>query len=138
MRAFADGRALEPRGDVRGARVRWPRPSRLLEPLELPAGKSPTALRTLGLTTVGELLEHLPRDTPRGAHGRALAPGEQATVLCQVRAIAARPVRRRGMRPLVEATVADATGSDARDVLQPAVAGRALPAGHAARAARQG
>ena len=31
-------------------------------------------------------------------------------MLVEVRAIAQRPVRRRGMRPLVEATVADATG----------------------------
>src|SRR5581483_10986770 len=38
-------------------------------------------------------------------------PGEQATVAVQVRSIAARPVRRRRMRPLVEAVVFDATGS---------------------------
>ena len=41
----------------------------------------------------------------------ALRAGEQATVAVQVRAIGARPVRRRGMRPLVEATVFDGTGS---------------------------
>ena len=46
----------------------------------------------------------------------------------EVRAIAARPVRRRGMKPLVEATVFDETGEHARDVLQPAVAGAALHA----------
>ena len=37
--------------------------------------------------------------------------GETATIVVEVKRIAARPVRRRGMRPLVEATVADATGS---------------------------
>ena len=37
-------------------------------------------------------------------------PGETATVVVEVRAITSRPVRRRGMRPLVEATVADASG----------------------------
>ena len=40
-----------------------------------------------------------------------LVPGETATVVVEVRSIASRPVRRRGMRPLVEATVADGSGS---------------------------
>ena len=40
----------------------------------------------------------------------ALAPGEQATVVVEVRSITSRSVRRRGMRPLVEAVVADGTG----------------------------
>ena len=35
---------------------------------------------------------------------------EVATVLVEVRAISSRPVRRRGMKPLVEATVNDASG----------------------------
>src|SRR5579875_529421 len=39
-----------------------------------------------------------------------LRPGESATVIVEVRAIAARPVRRHGMRPLVEAIVADGSG----------------------------
>ena len=37
-------------------------------------------------------------------------PGETASVVVEVRSIRSRPVRRRGMRPLVEATVADETG----------------------------
>ncbi len=110
MRAFAERRALS-REEMFAAAVRWPRPERLLEPLALPAGKLADAMRTLGLTTVGELLEHLPRDSREARTVAALAPGEQATVAVQVRAIAARPVRRRGMRPLVQATVFDATGS---------------------------
>jgi ATP-dependent DNA helicase RecG len=37
-------------------------------------------------------------------------PDETATVIVEVRSISSRPVRRRGMKPLVEAVVADATG----------------------------
>ena len=110
MRAFADSRALS-HDEMRAAAVGWPRPTRLLEELELPAGKFADGMRTLGLTTVGELLEHLPRDSREARTVAALAPGEQATVAVQVRSISARPVRRRGMRPLVQATVHDPTGS---------------------------
>src|SRR6185503_14626753 len=63
-----------------------------------------------GLGTVGDLLEHLPRDTGEARTVATLVPGETATVLVEVRSITSRPVRRRGMKPLVEATVADATG----------------------------
>ena len=110
MRAFAsNGRWSGP--EMIAAPLRWPRPARLREPLELPAGKLADGMRTLGLKTVGDLLEHLPRDSREARTVSALRPGEQATVAVQVRAIGARPVRRRGMRPLVEATVLDATGS---------------------------
>ncbi|MEA2140233.1 MAG: ATP-dependent helicase RecG [Solirubrobacteraceae bacterium] len=110
LRAFAERRALS-REEMFAAAVRWPRPERLREPLGLPAGKLADGMQTLGLTTVGELLEHLPRDSREARTVADLAPGEQATVAVQVRAISARPVRRRGMRPLVQATVHDATGS---------------------------
>jgi ATP-dependent DNA helicase RecG len=110
LRAFAGQRALS-REEMFAAAVRWPRPERLREPLGLPAGKLADGMQTLGLTTVGELLEHLPRDSREARTVADLAPGEQATVAVQVRAISARPVRRRGMRPLVQATVHDATGS---------------------------
>ena len=100
-------------------------------------GKLAEGLEALGLTSVGALLEHLPRDSREARTVAALKAGEQATVAVQVRRIAARAVRRRGMKPLVEATVFDVTGNDARDVLQPAVAGAALRAGDAAGAARQ-
>jgi ATP-dependent DNA helicase RecG len=69
------------------------------------------ALEVLGLRTVGELLEHLPRASREARTVRDLIVGEQATVAVEVRAIAARPVRRRRMKPLVEAVVFDATGS---------------------------
>jgi ATP-dependent DNA helicase RecG len=93
------------------APVRWPRPSRLREPLKAPTKKAAKGLEALGLYTVGELLEHLPRDSREARTVAELRVGEQATVAVEVRSIAARPVRRRGMRPLVEAWVADATGA---------------------------
>jgi ATP-dependent DNA helicase RecG len=94
------------------APVRWPRPSVLAAALPLPAGgKVAEGAAALGLGTVGDLLEHLPRDVRESRTVAALVPGEQATVSVEVRSIRSRPVRRRGMRPLVEATVFDETGS---------------------------
>jgi ATP-dependent DNA helicase RecG len=110
IRAFAGERALSYE-ELLAARLHWPRPARLHEPLELPHGKLAEGMRALGLSTVGELLEHLPRDSRESRTIAELRPGEQATVAVQVRSIAARPVRRRGMRPLVEASVDDATGT---------------------------
>src|SRR4051794_4068662 len=93
-----------------GAPVRWPRPSALAAPLEVKGDKAHAAAEALGLHTVGDLLAHLPRDRREARTVAALAPGEQATVVVEVRGISSRPGRRRGMRPLVEATVADETG----------------------------
>jgi ATP-dependent DNA helicase RecG len=109
-RAFASTRGLS-RQELIGAPVRWPRPSRLQAPLELPARKMAAGMRALGLLTVGDLLEHLPSDSREARTVAALRAGEQATVAVQVRKIGARAVRRRGMRPLVEAMVLDATGT---------------------------
>jgi ATP-dependent DNA helicase RecG len=109
-RAFASNRPLG-LAELLAAPVRWPRPSRLREPLKAPARKAADGLGSLGLHTVGDLLEHLPRDLREARTVAALRPGEQATVAVQVRAIAARAVRRRKMRPLVEASVFDETGS---------------------------
>ena len=53
---------------------------------------------------------HLPRDRREARAVAELVPGDSATVVVQVRSISSRSVRRRGMRPLVEATVADETG----------------------------
>jgi len=109
-RAFA---SVEGLGEVEllAAPLRWPRPSRLSSPLE-PGGKRIAAgLRALGLETVGELLEHLPVDSREARTVAGLRSGEQATVAVAVRTIAARPVRRARMRPLVEAVVFDASGS---------------------------
>jgi ATP-dependent DNA helicase RecG len=109
-RAFASTRYLS-RQELIGAPVHWPRPSRLLTPLDLPAKKMAAGMRSLGLLTVGDLLEHLPNDSREARTVGALRAGEQATVAVQVRSIAARAVRRRNMRPLVEAKVFDSTGT---------------------------
>jgi ATP-dependent DNA helicase RecG len=108
--AFASARPLDP-DELEAAPVRYPRPSRLTTALKLPGRKAEHAAQTLGLHTVGDLLEHLPRDRREARAVAQLVPGEAATVVVQVRAIASRPVRRRGMRPLVEATVSDESGT---------------------------
>jgi ATP-dependent DNA helicase RecG len=108
--AFASARTLTP-AELLAAPLRTPRSDRLRAPLELPAGKLADGLRTLGIETVGALLEHLPRDRREARAIAQLRAGEQATVAVEVDSIAARPVRRRGMRPLVEATVFDETGA---------------------------
>ena len=107
---FASSRSLSWE-ELIEAPVRWPRPSRLQRTLELPAKKMAAGMRALGLETVGDFLEHLPSDSREARTVAALRAGEQATVAVQVRRIGARAVRRRGMRPLVEATVFDVTGT---------------------------
>lgn len=107
--AFAGGSPLS-REDLRNAPVRWPRPSRLREPLSL-QGKLAKGMEALEISTVGDLLEHLPHDRREARTVATLRAGEQATVAVQVRSIAGRSVRRRGMRGVVEATVSDDTGS---------------------------
>jgi ATP-dependent DNA helicase RecG len=90
---------------------RYPRPSRLQTPLHVSPAKAAAAAERLDLHTVGDLLNHLPRDRQDARTLAELAAGETATVVVEVRSIASRPVRRRGMRPLVEAVVADETGT---------------------------
>jgi ATP-dependent DNA helicase RecG len=107
--AFASVEGLT-REELLLAPVHWPRPSRLKDALDVPPGKMADGLQTLGLTSVGALLEYLPRDSRDARTVRGLRVGEAATVAVQVRTIAARPVRRRGMKPLVQATVFDETG----------------------------
>src|ERR1700730_6675013 len=109
-RAFASRRFLSRQAMI-GAPIRWPRPTRLERPLELPTTKMANGMQALGLATVGALLEHLHSDSREARTVAALRAGEQATVAVQVLSIAMRAVRRRGMRPLVDATVGDASGS---------------------------
>ncbi len=94
-----------------GAAVRWPAPSRLEHPLQAPSGKAADAMLALGLQTIGDLLEHLPRECRQARTIATLRLSEPATVAVEVRSITSRAVRRRGMRPLVEATVADESSS---------------------------
>ena len=107
--AFASSQPLEP-DELASAPVRYPRPSRLATPLRLGGQKAQQAAAALGLETVGGLLEHLPRDRREARSVAELGPGETATVVVEVRSISSRSVRRRGMRPIVEATVGDETG----------------------------
>jgi ATP-dependent DNA helicase RecG len=90
--------------------ARFPRPSRLAESLKVSPAPAAKGAERLGLLTVGDLLEHLPRDRSEARTIGELATDEVATVAVEVRSIRSRPVRRRGMKPLVEATVADQTG----------------------------
>src|SRR5215216_5631708 len=101
-----DGDALRSAGPPR-----YPRPSRLETPLKVTPAKAAAAAERLGLETVGDLLEHLPRDRQSARTIAELAMDEVATVIVQVRSITSRPVRKRGMKPLVTAVVADATGT---------------------------
>jgi ATP-dependent DNA helicase RecG len=107
--AFATPDPIDPAG-LADAPVHYPRPSRLGEPVAFDGPKAQRGADTLGLATVGDLLLHLPRDRREARAVAALEPGDSATVVVQVRSISSRSVRRRGMRPLVEATVADETG----------------------------
>lgn len=90
--AFASSRALEPR-ELEEAPVRYPRPSRLNAPLSFEGPKAEHAAQALGLRTVGDLLDHLPRDRREARAVDELAPGISATVVAEVRSIASRPVR---------------------------------------------
>src|SRR5258708_23820548 len=108
--AFASAEPLAAR-QLRDAPLRWPRPSRLAEPLKAPSKRAAAGLRRLGLENVGDLLAHLPSDSREARTVAGLRAGEPATVTVEVRTIRARPVRRRRMRPLVEASVFDASGS---------------------------
>jgi ATP-dependent DNA helicase RecG len=110
VRAFAAADDLS-REAMLEAAVRWPNPAAWHAELDVPGTKKAQAgAELLGLTTVGALLEHLPRGRQTARTVAALVAGETASVVVEVRSIRSRPVRRRGMRPLVEATVADETG----------------------------
>jgi ATP-dependent DNA helicase RecG len=108
--AFATSDPLE-QSELEAACVRYPRPSRLRAALKFEGAKMQRAAETLGLATVEDLLLHLPRDRREARAVAELLPGDSATVVVQVRSISSRSVRRRGMRPLVEATVADDSGA---------------------------
>ena len=90
---------------------RYPKPSRLHLELRFPGEKAEKAGEKLGLANVGALLDHIPRDRRAARTLAELTPDETATVVVEVRSITSRPVRRRGMKPLVEARVADETGT---------------------------
>jgi ATP-dependent DNA helicase RecG len=108
-RAFAATEELD-RAALEAAPVRWPRPEALQRRVAWKPAPAAEAAEALGISTVGALLEHLPRDTGEARTVGELQLEETATVLVEVRSVRSRPVRRRGMRPLVEAVVGDGTG----------------------------
>lgn len=97
--------------DLLAVGVRWPRPSLLGEPLKL-RGQVAAAAQRLGLSTVGDLLEHVPAGhefRPESSISD-LRAGEEATIEGVVQSIALRPTRRRRLQ-IVEAKVSDSGGS---------------------------
>src|SRR3954451_15753933 len=107
--AFAEPRALSAE-ELWGAPVRTPRAPPPLARLPTTPATAAAAAESIGLETVGDLLQHLPRATGEARTIAELAIDETATVIVEVKSITSRPVRRRGMKPLVEATVSDGTG----------------------------
>ncbi len=111
LRAFASPEPLPEDALAASGPPRYPRPGEALgAPLDVKPAPAAKGAERLGLLTVGDLLEHLPRDRSEARTVAQLVPGETATVVVEVRSITSRAVRRRGMRPLVEAVVADASG----------------------------
>ena len=62
------------------ATARWPRPSRLAQPLAL-KGKTAEAAESLALRSVGDLLEYTPRARREARTVAALDVGDTATVV---------------------------------------------------------
>ena len=110
--AFGTAEPLLP-ADLAGAPLRsYPRPSRLERRLNVTPPRAARGAAALGLTTVGDLLEHLPHRHEDRREARTVAqlvPDEDATVIVEVRSIRKRPARRRRLT-IVEATVFDDTG----------------------------
>ncbi len=109
-RGLGDGAPLSEQQLI-GAPLHWPSEKALAERPTFGGRKANEGAEHLGLISVQALLEHLPRDRREARTVATLVPGEQATVVVEVRSISSRPVRRRGMRPLVEALVVDETGT---------------------------
>jgi ATP-dependent DNA helicase RecG len=89
-----------------------PRPSTLSQPLEITSRRAARAAASIGLETVGDLIEHLPfRHENRETRPiSSLAVGEDATVSAQVLRVTSRHARNRRLA-IVEATVADETSA---------------------------
>ena len=122
--AFASS---EPLGEL-PATAGAPRPSELDEPTPTRGKKAKEAAETLGIDTVGGLLHHLPRGRREAQTIASLGPDDTSTVVVEVRSITSRPVRRRGMKPLVTAVVSDGTGTlEATFFNQPWLANRYKP-----------
>jgi ATP-dependent DNA helicase RecG len=109
--AFASGEPLSWDELVAAPLRSLPRPSALAKEIEVKPKRAAAAAEALGLTTVGALLEYLPRehqDRREAAQIAALPAGEDATVVAEVRRIGTR--RSRGRLTVQTATVVDETG----------------------------
>ncbi|MDX8150464.1 ATP-dependent DNA helicase RecG [Patulibacter brassicae] len=95
---------------LRAAPLRWPRPAALGADSGFTGKKATKAAAALGIDSIGGLLHHLPVEGGEVATIDRLRPDERLTIVVEVRRIQSRPVRRRGMRPLVTAWVSDHTG----------------------------
>jgi ATP-dependent DNA helicase RecG len=111
MRAFGSADPLSDESLEAAPLRSLPRPSRLDAPLEVKPPRAAKAAEALGLETVGDLIEHFPREHADRREARLIAtlqPGEDVTVVAQVRRISSR--RSRGRLTLQEATVFDESG----------------------------
>jgi len=111
MPAPFGGGPAPPRTELLAAPYAAPRPSLLRAPLAAPGKRAAAALEALGIVSVAQLFEHLPSASRASTRIAGLRAGEPATIEASVVRIKSRSVRRRGMRPLVEAAVSDGTGT---------------------------
>jgi ATP-dependent DNA helicase RecG len=91
---------------------RRPDPEASVETLKGVGAKVAGSLERLGLRTVRDLAEHVPRaylDWEQVASFGDLAAGEEATVRCTLERVRVRPTRRRNLK-IVEGVVVDAAG----------------------------
>ncbi len=115
-RALGTGEQLSRRA-LLAAPVSWPAPETLDAPITKLRGAGPKlaeAAAEIGVTSLGEMLRHLPhgyRDAASPLGLGDLKLGEEATVQVEVSGpVRLRPTRRRGLT-ILEAEVADASGS---------------------------
>src|SRR4051812_2649697 len=111
MNAFGSAEPLT-RDEIDRAPLRsLPRPSRLAHELDVKPKRAAAAAERLGLTTIGDLIEYFPRDHTDRREATQIAvlqPGEDATVVAEVRRISSR--RSRGRLTVQTATVIDESG----------------------------
>jgi ATP-dependent DNA helicase RecG len=113
IRSFAGARDLQ-RGDLLDAPVHWPRPGVLEQGLGALKGVGPktaAAAAEAGISTVGDLLFHIPR-RHRDLRIRQLGDlrsGESATISVEVQGAQPRPFRKGRLR-MVSVKVGDGTG----------------------------
>ena len=90
IRGFATAEPLPDDALHAAGPPRYPRPSRLATRLEVSPAPAARGAERLGLHTVGDLLEHLPRDRQAARTIGELALEETATVVAEVRSITSR------------------------------------------------